>query len=102
MRRAVTSASRREKMKPLQQILTEADQQKVAVGHFNISDLVALKAVYEAARELNVPVLIGVSEGERDFIGVHEIAALVRGIREENGFQIYLNADHTHSIEKAR
>jgi fructose-bisphosphate aldolase class II len=89
-------------MKSLQQILTEADQQKVAVGHFNISDLVALKAVYEAARELNVPVLIGVSEGERDFIGVHEIAALVRGIREENGFQIYLNADHTHSIEKAR
>ena len=38
-------------MKPLQQILAEADQQKVAVGHFNISDLVALKAVYLAARE---------------------------------------------------
>jgi fructose/tagatose bisphosphate aldolase len=35
-------------MKPLQQILAEADQQKVAVGHFNISDLVALKAVYSA------------------------------------------------------
>jgi hypothetical protein len=29
-------------MKPLQQILAEADQQKVAIGHFNISDLVAL------------------------------------------------------------
>ena len=89
-------------MKPLQQILAEADQQKVAVGHFNISDLVALKAVYLAARELNVPVLVGVSEGERDFIGVHQIAALVRSIREQDGFPIYLNADHTHSIEKAR
>src|SRR5579862_8340416 len=94
--------SEERKMKPLRQILSEADQQKVAVGHFNISDLVALKAVNLAARELNVPVLVGVSEGERDFIGVHQIAALVRSIREESSFPIYLNADHTHSIEKAR
>jgi fructose-bisphosphate aldolase class II len=43
-------------MKTLQQLIAEADRQKVAVGHFNISDLVALKAVYEAAREVNVPV----------------------------------------------
>jgi fructose-bisphosphate aldolase class II len=93
---------REREMKPLQQILSEADQQKVAVGHFNISDLVALKAVYLAARELNVPVIVGVSEGERDFIGVQQIAALVRSIREQDGFPIYLNADHTHSIEKAR
>jgi fructose-bisphosphate aldolase, class II len=89
-------------MKPLQQVLAEADQQKVAVGHFNVSDLVALKAVYLAARELSVPVIVGVSEGERDFIGVYQIAALVRSIREQNTFPIYLNADHTHSIERAR
>src|SRR5580698_2742585 len=89
-------------MKALQQVLAEADQQKVAVGHFNISDLVALKAVYSAARELNVPVLVGVSEGEREFIGVHQVAALVRSIREQDGFPMYLDADHTHSIEKAR
>lgn len=91
-----------ERMKLLREILVEADQQKVGVGHFNISDLVALKAVYSAARELNLPVIVGVSEGERDFIGVRQIAALVRSIREEDGFPIYLNADHTHSIEKAR
>ena len=89
-------------MKPLQQILAEADQQKAAVGHFNISDLVALKAVYLAAREVNVPLLVGVSEGERDFIGVRQIAALVRSLREQNDFPIYLNADHTHSLDKAR
>ncbi len=62
-------------MKPLQQILAEADRQKAAVGHFNISDLAALKAVYSAARELNLPVLIGVCEGKRDFIGVQQTAA---------------------------
>jgi fructose-bisphosphate aldolase class II len=89
-------------MKLLQQTLAEADQHRVAVGHFNISDLVALKAVYSAAREVNVPVIVGVSEGERDFIGTYQIAELVRSIREQDGFPIYLNADHTHSIEKAR
>jgi fructose-bisphosphate aldolase class II len=89
-------------MKRLQQILSEADQQKIAVGHFNISDLVALKAVQLAAREVNVPVIVGASEGEREFIGVRQIAALVRSLREENGFPIYLNADHTHSIDRAR
>lgn len=88
-------------MEPLQQILSEADQHNLALGHFNICDLVALKAVYAAAREVSVPVLVGVSEGERDFIGVHQIAALVRSIREQDGFPIYLSADHTHSIEKA-
>ena len=89
-------------MKPLQQILAEADRQKVRVGHFNVSDLIALKAVYLAAREVDVPVIVGVAEGERYFIGVHQIAALVRSFREQNDFPIYLNADHTHSIEKAR
>ena len=89
-------------MKTLPQTLAEADQQRVALGHFNISDLVGLKAVYAAAWETNVPVLVGVSEGERDFIGVRQVAALVRSIREQDGFPIYLNADHTHSLEKAR
>ena len=37
----------------------------VAIGHFNISDFVLLKAVVSAARELNLPVLVGLSEGER-------------------------------------
>jgi fructose-bisphosphate aldolase class II len=90
------------RMKSLQQVLAGADEQKVAIGHFNISDLVALKAVYLAAKEIDVPVLVGVSEGERDFIGIHQAAALVRSIREQDGFPIYLNADHTHSVAKAR
>ena len=84
----------------LRDVLTNAEAKKVAVGHFNVSDLVGLKAIFMAAASLKVPVLIGASEGERDFIGVREIAMLVRGIREEYGFPIFLNADHTHSLEK--
>src|SRR5262249_52910512 len=59
------------------------------------------KAVFASAQELKVPVLVGASEGEREFMGVRQVAALVRSLREEFDFPIFLNADHTHSLEKA-
>jgi fructose-bisphosphate aldolase, class II len=60
-----------------------------------------LKAVFAAAQELRVPVLVGASEGERDFLGVRQTALLVRSLREEFDFPIFLNADHTHTLGKA-
>jgi fructose-bisphosphate aldolase, class II len=87
-------------MHSLRDILKKAQETKVAIGHFNVSDLVLLKAVFAAARELNVPVLVGLSEGERGFVGTRQIAAFVRSLREEFGFPIFLNADHTHSLAK--
>ena len=88
-------------MRGLRDVLQQAQKNGVAVGHFNVSDLVTLKAVFDAARELKVPVMVGVSEGEREFLGVRQIAALVRSLREEFDFPIFLNADHTHSLAKA-
>lgn len=88
-------------MNSLRDHLQESQESGKAIGHFNISDLVLLKAVFAAARELNVPVLVGLSEGEREFVGVREIAAVVRSLREEFDFPIFLNADHTHSLAKA-
>jgi ketose-bisphosphate aldolase len=87
-------------MHQLRNLLQEAQQNGVAIGHFNVSDLVLLKAVFAAARELNVPVLVGLSEGEREFVGTRQVAALVRSLREEFDFPIFLNADHTHSLAK--
>lgn len=81
--------------------LKRAQERGVAVAHFNVSDLAVLKAVSSSARELDVPVIVGVSEGERDFVGVRQIAALIRSLREEFDFPIFLNADHTHSLAKA-
>jgi fructose-bisphosphate aldolase, class II len=81
--------------------LNDAQRKRVAIGHFNVSDLVAVKAVTGAARALGVPVLIGTSEGERDFIGVHEAVAVVDSLRKELDHPIFLNADHTHSLEHA-
>jgi fructose-bisphosphate aldolase class II len=88
-------------MKSLRETLQEADAKSVAIGHFNISDLVALKAVFDSARELKQPVIVGTSEGEREFMGIHQAVALVKSLRDEYDFPIYLNADHTHSLKAA-
>ena len=88
-------------MQTLQEVLEQAQQRHQAIGHFNVSDLVLLKAVFTAAHELAVPVIVGASEGERAFMGVRQISALVRSLREEFNFPIFLNADHTHSLAGA-
>ncbi|MEK7612089.1 MAG: class II fructose-bisphosphate aldolase [Patescibacteria group bacterium] len=86
----------------LKDVLREAREGHRAIGHFNISDTVTLKAIFQSAKKFGVPVLIGVSEGERSFIGTREAAVLVRSLREEHDFPIYLNADHTHSADKIK
>jgi len=87
-------------MHSLRDVLKKSEETRVAIGHFNISDLVLLKAVFAAGRELELPVLVGLSEGEREFVGTAQIAAYVRSLREEFDFPIFLNADHTHSLAK--
>jgi len=88
-------------MTSLREVLQRAAADKVAVGHFNFSDLVAFNAIVAAARDKKLPVMVGVSEGEREFTGVRQAAALVKAVRDEYDYPIFLNADHTHSIGKA-
>ncbi len=89
-------------MKNLKEAIAEAGAGKKAIGHFNISDIAALEAIFQSARALNAPVIIGTSEGEREFIGPQQAAALIKSLREEYDFPIFLNADHTHSLEKIK
>ncbi len=88
-------------MKDLRETLKWAKDKGVAIGHFNISDSEGFKAVIEVARELSVPVIVGVSEGERDFIGISEVVALVK-VEKDKGSPIFLNADHTYSTDKVK
>src|SRR5271163_4769455 len=105
-RRRLSARARRPQMEiefmmSLRDVLKQAEANKVAVGHFNFSDLVGFNAIVAAARDNELPVMVGVSEGEREFTGVRQAAALVRAIREEYNYPIFLNADHTHSIAHA-
>lgn len=89
-------------MKTLKEYVLDAQEKKVAIGHFNISNSDGIWAVFRAAQKLNLPIIIGVSEGERDFIGVKQVSAMVKSIREEYDYPIFLNADHTYSLDKVK
>ena len=86
----------------LREHINEAVKRKTAIGHFNASTLDGIWAIADAAYGLKLPVIVGVSEGERDYIGVHQAAAIIESIREERGQEIFLNADHTYSYERVK
>ena len=93
-------------MKTLLQVIREAGEKHIAIGHFNVGSLEQFKAIAGVARKLDLPVVIGVSEGERDYFGVHHIRDMVASYNAEHasdsGFRLYLNADHTHTLDKVK
>ena len=89
-------------MQTLRECIKEAEEKKVAIGHFNISNLEGLHGVYNAAKKINVPVIIGLSEGEEDFVGRTEAISMIQGIRAKENFPIFLNADHHYSFERVK
>ena len=85
----------------LKEMILDAKARKVAIGHFNVSNLEAVHAIKEAVEETGYPVIIGVSEGEGDFFGMRELSALVREY-QFRGLPIFTNADHSYSVERAQ
>ncbi|MFH0856963.1 MAG: class II fructose-bisphosphate aldolase [bacterium] len=89
-------------MQTLKEVIADAKSKRIAIGHFNISTLDQLWAIFNSAKALNLPVIIGTAEGEKDFIGAKQAVALVKGLREQYNYPIYLNADHHYSFDKVR
>src|SRR3989344_2038097 len=99
-------------MKTFREYIKEAEEKGVAIGHFNISNLEAFHGVYNAAKKLSVeggsafggkvPVIIGLSEGEEDFVGRSEAIGMIKEVREKENFPIFLNADHHYSFERVK
>lgn len=89
-------------MKTLREFVKEASENGKAVGHFNASNSEGVSAIFKAAQALSVPVIVGFSEGERDFIGVRQGPAFVKSLRESFDFPIFVNADHTYSLERVK
>jgi len=88
-------------MKPIE-IFEKAQIHGYAIGQFNISTDEQIIAAVEAAQELNSPIIIGTSEGEREFIGVEQVVALVKTWKEKTGLPIILHADHCKTFESVK
>lgn len=82
--------------------LKSAQGSNWALPHFNVSTADQLKIILEVAYEQKSPVIIGVSEGEADFLGYFQIRALIDSYKQALRWPIFLNADHHHGLERAR
>ncbi|MEK7507301.1 MAG: class II fructose-bisphosphate aldolase [Patescibacteria group bacterium] len=80
-------------MKNLKNYFASAKKEKWAIGHFNFSTAEQLRAIMEAAAGLEAPVMAATSEGEAEFIGYDQAAALVKSYQQK-GRAVWLNADH--------
>ncbi len=81
-------------------LIKKYEKEGKCIAHFNVSNLDQLRAICEVAKELNEPVIIGASEGEREYIGVNMLRQMVDEVKREYSVPIYLNADHTYTFEK--
>ena len=93
-------------MKTLKEYLQEAQENKRAIAHFNVANSDMLMAVFAGAKKVSeeygekIPVVIGLSEGERDSFGVTQAVDYIMSLRNEHDYPIFLNADHTYSVER--
>jgi len=83
-------------------LMQRSRQQKFAVGAFNIDNQETLIAVVQAAQKLNAPVLVEVSDGEVKALGLENIRDMVDNYRAEYGVEMYINLDHSPSVEAAK
>lgn len=74
--------------------LSEAETGGYAVGMFNVMTVEMLQAVVDAAEEIRSPVIIGTSEGMAAYIGMRNVAALVREAALGSRVPMSLHLDH--------
>lgn len=82
--------------------MEQARAEKWAFGAFNLDDEATLRAVVQAAAAKNAPVLVEVSQGEADDIGLDNVRDLVDNFKYQYGVEIYVNLDHCPSVEAAK
>ncbi len=61
-------------------LLQKAKDEHFAIGAFNAANLETLKAITNAAKALQSPVLIEASKGEIDFFGMKNMVDVVRNL----------------------
>ncbi|MCA9346575.1 class II fructose-bisphosphate aldolase [Candidatus Saccharibacteria bacterium] len=91
----------RDNCQKARRLMDRARREKFAVGAFNLDNQETLIAVVRAAQKLNSPVLVEVSHGEVEALGLDNVRDLVDNYKNEFGVEMYINLDHSPSVEAA-
>ena len=83
-------------------LMQRSRQQHFAVGAFNVDNQETLIAIARAAQKLNAPVLVEVSDGEVKAMGLENLRDLVDNYKKEYGIEMYINLDHSPTVEACK
>jgi fructose-bisphosphate aldolase class II len=83
-------------------LMTRSRAERFAVGAFNVDNQETLLAIARAARAKRAPVLVEVSHGVVEVIGLANMRSLVDNYRAEYGVEMYINLDHSPTVEAAK
>jgi fructose-bisphosphate aldolase class II len=83
-------------------LMKRSREEHFAVGAFNVDNQETLIAIARAAQARRAPVLVEVSHGEVAVIGLRNIRSLVDNYRAELGVEMYINLDHSPSVDAAK
>jgi fructose-bisphosphate aldolase class II len=72
-----------------------------ALGAFNLDNQETLKAVVQAAKQKQAPVLVEVSKTEADALGLDNVRDMVDNYKADYGVEMYINLDHSPSVDDA-
>lgn len=83
------------------QLMVRAHHEKFAVGAFNLDNQETLIAVARAAQAKNAPVMVEVSKGEADAMGLDNVRDMVDNYKQQYGIEMYINLDHSPTVDDA-
>jgi fructose-bisphosphate aldolase class II len=83
-------------------LMARSRREHFAVGAFNIDNQETLIAIARAAKKLNSPVMVELSQGEVDALGLDNVRDMVSNYKKEYGVEMYINLDHSPSVEAAK
>lgn len=86
-------------MKGLKYYLIKAEKEGWAIGHFNFSNLKTLKAIVEAAKKKNSPLIVATSERKSRLIGLRRAVVWVNSLKKKSNLPIFFNLDHAQSLD---
>jgi ketose-bisphosphate aldolase len=81
------------------EMMLKAAEGKYAVGAFNITNLIQMEAVVEAAIEKKAPLIIQTSVTPSKFLGRDVLVSIYRTLAESAPIPICLHLDHSTSVE---
>jgi fructose-bisphosphate aldolase class II len=84
------------------ELMRRSRAEAFAVGAFNVDNQETLLAIARAAQAKNAPVLVEVSHGEVEVIGLANLRSMVDNYRAELGIEMYVNLDHSPSVDAAK